>query len=64
MPFPIGHTAIGLAAYETVNANESHGPRWARILFVTVLANLPDLDIMVGLLLIWCCSRASVTEAL
>lgn len=51
MPFPIGHTAIGLAAYETVNSNESNGQRWARILFVTVLANLPDLDILVGLLL-------------
>ena len=51
MPFPIGHAAIGWAAYETINPNQSRCPRWARLLFVAVLANLPDLDILAGLLL-------------
>lgn len=51
MPLPIGHAAIGLAAYETASPYESCCSRWARVIFVAVLANLPDLDILFGLVL-------------
>jgi len=50
MPLPLGHTAIGLAAHETVQ-NGDHGySRWGAFALVAVLANLPDVDIVLGLL--------------
>lgn len=56
MPLPLGHAAIGWAAYETVRpspsgeARPAHRLPLARIAFVTMLANLPDLDVLFGLL--------------
>jgi len=50
MPLPLGHTAIGLAAYELGSHNNSLTSRLKLIIFLTILANLPDLDILVGLL--------------
>jgi hypothetical protein len=54
MPLPLGHTAIGLAVYEICKPPHSTPPsRWRRIsyiLLVMVLANLPDIDILGGLL--------------
>ena len=50
MPFPIGHTAIGLAAFETAQSLPARGSRLAQIIFITLLANLPDLDILAGLI--------------
>lgn len=55
MPLPLGHTAIGWAAYETANApspTKAHytlKSRIAMFTYVTLLANLPDLDILFGL---------------
>jgi len=57
MPLPLGHTAIGWAAYETVNvpsptkARHTFKSRIATFTFITILANLPDLDVLFGLLL-------------
>jgi membrane-bound metal-dependent hydrolase YbcI (DUF457 family) len=51
MPFPLGHTAIGLAAYETLESTDQRRSRWGTLLFITLLANLPDLDVVLGLLL-------------
>lgn len=56
MPLPLGHTAIGWAAYETTNV--SPPPRGEHTLIsripsfalVAVLANLPDVDVLFGLL--------------
>ena len=50
MPFPLGHAAIGLATYE-VCATKSAGLRWRYLAAIAVLANLPDIDILFGLLL-------------
>jgi membrane-bound metal-dependent hydrolase YbcI (DUF457 family) len=50
MPFPIGHTAIGLAAFETAQSPPTRSSRLAQILFITLLANLPDLDVLAGLI--------------
>lgn len=51
MPMPLGHTAIGLATYETANKSNSFGSRIALFGCITVLANLPDIDMLFGLLL-------------
>ena len=51
MPLPIGHTAIGLAAYETLPVSRNQPSRLAVIAYITVLANLPDIDVLAGLLL-------------
>ena len=50
MPFPLGHTAIGLAVYQTAAPADASAPNWTLPVFIAVLANLPDLDILVGLL--------------
>ncbi|RJQ80136.1 MAG: metal-dependent hydrolase [Desulfobacteraceae bacterium] len=50
MPLPLGHTAIAWAAFETARKPDSCGSRIATFIFVAVLANLPDLDILIGLL--------------
>ncbi len=50
MPLPLGHTAIGLAAYETVQNRDHDYSRWGTFALITVLANLPDVDILAGLL--------------
>ena len=52
MPLPIGHTAIGLATFE-LSSNRSGFQRWKRFIFITVLANLPDVDVIFGLVLTW-----------
>ncbi len=50
MPMPLGHTAIGLVAYETAQTTQRPGNRLALFAYITILANLPDLDILFGLL--------------
>ena len=50
MPFPLGHTAIALAAYETAQQSEARNSRIGLMIYITVLANLPDLDMLFGLL--------------
>ena len=56
MPLPLGHTAIGWAAYETANASarpkayNAPESRIASFAYLTFLSSLPDLDVLVGLL--------------
>lgn len=55
MSLPLGHTAIGWAAYKTIKDPSSNASppalkdRIVQLGFITVLANLPDLDILFGL---------------
>jgi membrane-bound metal-dependent hydrolase YbcI (DUF457 family) len=49
MPLPLGHTAIGLATYETAQNNDRDYSRWSAFALITILANLPDVDILLGL---------------
>ena len=44
MPLPLGHTAIGLTTYELCSKKNSAFSRWELAVFVTLLANLPDID--------------------
>jgi len=53
MPLPIGHAAIGLASHELINNNNSVSSRLKIIVFLTILANMPDVDVIVGLLIKW-----------
>lgn len=50
MPLPLGHSAIALAIYETKRSASASHTRWPHFLAVTFLANLPDLDILAGLI--------------
>lgn len=51
MPLPLGHAAIGLATYEISNNRTSGLSRLSLLAFITFLANLPDIDVVFGLLL-------------
>ena len=51
MPLPLGHAAIGLAAQDVCLRDDSVTTRWTYVLFIAILANLPDVDVLVGLLL-------------
>jgi len=51
MPLPLGHAAIGLTVYDLYSGNDSYFKRISLILFVSILANLPDIDTVLGLLL-------------
>jgi membrane-bound metal-dependent hydrolase YbcI (DUF457 family) len=50
MPLPLGHTAIGLLTHEATDAPPKPGERRKWFLMITVLANLPDADVIVGLI--------------
>lgn len=50
MPLPLGHTAIGLAAYQTVGQVEQQPSRRMLWVWIMLLANLPDCDVVLGLL--------------
>ncbi len=51
MPLPLGHTAIGLAAAETTQTTPLSSSRLAQFIFISVLANLPDIDTLIGLMI-------------
>ncbi|MEJ2642317.1 MAG: metal-dependent hydrolase [Desulfosarcinaceae bacterium] len=50
MPLPLGHTAIGLLTHEATDAQPKTGERLKWFFIITVLANLPDVDVIVGLI--------------
>ena len=50
MPLPLGHAAIGLTAYDLCSRNDCGFSRWKLAFFIVLLANLPDIDILIGLL--------------
>ncbi len=57
MPLPLGHTAIGWAACESTNISphlkdeNTLGSRLPYFFFIAFLANLPDVDVLFGLLI-------------
>ena len=51
MPLPLGHAAIGLTAHDVCSKDDSAFSRWKVFIFVVVLANLPDIDVVIGLVL-------------
>jgi membrane-bound metal-dependent hydrolase YbcI (DUF457 family) len=51
MPLLLGHAALGLTTQDLCSRDHSTLNRWPVAVFVIVLANLPDVDILIGLLL-------------
>jgi membrane-bound metal-dependent hydrolase YbcI (DUF457 family) len=51
MPLPLGHAAIGLATHELISRNRSATNNVVLAVFVVILANLPDIDVLIGLFL-------------
>ncbi|MCP4148963.1 MAG: metal-dependent hydrolase [bacterium] len=53
MPYPLGHTVVGLATAGVVKGLSQKRERfynWKEILYIIILANLPDIDVLVGLM--------------
>lgn len=49
MPLPLGHTAAGLAIHDVCAKNRATLGLWKTLAFVIILTNLPDIDVLVGL---------------
>lgn len=50
MPLPLGHAAIGFATYDIFKKETRHPHWWKQFILIIVLSNLPDLDVLWGLL--------------
>ena len=51
MPLPIGHAAIGFATHSILSNGKIKASHWRVALFVVILSNLPDIDVLFGLIL-------------
>jgi membrane-bound metal-dependent hydrolase YbcI (DUF457 family) len=51
MPLPAGHLAIGFTAFKLYRKNGSDTSMWRMLFVVVLLSNLPDVDVLFGLLL-------------
>ncbi len=51
MSLPIGHAAIGFTAYSLLSGNGSSLGRWKAPLGILILTNLPDVDVVLGIIL-------------
>jgi membrane-bound metal-dependent hydrolase YbcI (DUF457 family) len=51
MPLPLGHAAIGFATHSIITNDKGHLNKWKVAIFVVILSNLPDIDILFGLML-------------
>ena len=49
MPLPLGHATIGFAAHSLFSANGSGLGRWKALLGILILSNLPDVDVLLGI---------------
>jgi membrane-bound metal-dependent hydrolase YbcI (DUF457 family) len=49
MPLPLGHAAIGLSTYSLCSRNNQVKDRLKIIILITLLSNLPDIDVLIGL---------------
>lgn len=51
MPLPLGHAVIGFTAHDLCSKKVSVFHQWKLALFILILANFPDIDVVIGLLL-------------
>ena len=51
MPLPLGHAAIGWTAHTLISRKNPSLSNWRQVIFVTLFANSPDIDVIIGLLL-------------
>ena len=50
MSLPLGHAAAGIVMGELVPREKNPKNQWKYYLFIAVLANIPDIDVFIGLL--------------
>ena len=50
MPLPLGHFAIGFTTYRLFEKSKSEYQLWKIAVFSAILANLPDMDVIIGLI--------------
>jgi len=51
MPLPLGHAAIGFAAHSVISKEIGPINKWKLAVFIVILSNLPDIDVLIGLVL-------------
>ena len=51
MPLPIGHSAIGFATHSLISNDRANFNKWHMAIFIIILSNLPDIDVLFGLIL-------------
>jgi membrane-bound metal-dependent hydrolase YbcI (DUF457 family) len=49
MPLPIGHATIGFTIHGLCSENESGFFRWKALLGILIFSNLPDIDVVLGI---------------
>ena len=52
MPLPIGHAAIGFTTHSFCGGREFGGSRWKVLLAILILSNLPDVDVVLGIVFV------------
>ena len=50
MPLPLGHAFIGLTTQNISSQDNAVFKQWKLTLLVIILANLPDIDVLIGLI--------------
>jgi hypothetical protein len=50
MPLPLGHLAIGWSTHSLFSRKTHTYDRLKTLIFVTILSNLPDIDVLIGLI--------------
>lgn len=53
MPLPLGHAAVGLAVNELFPDEKAPLGRLKAVALVSILSNLPDVDVVLGLIFQW-----------
>ena len=51
MPLPLGHTAIGFATHSLTSHDDDFANKWQLAIMIIILSNLPDIDVIFGLIL-------------
>lgn len=51
MPLPLGHAAIGFATHSLIWNEKGCLNKWKVAIFIVILSNLPDIDVLFGLIL-------------
>lgn len=50
MPLPLGHTAVGLIVNDAISMSDSTVRPWKVLVLVLGFSNVPDIDVLIGLL--------------
>ena len=50
MPLPLGHAVLGLTTQHLISQDTSVFKKWKLALVVMILGNLPDIDVLIGLI--------------